>query len=803
MSDASYDDDVSSDSSSQLTSPFNYSSPTPSERLPSAGNRRDSVVPSNNNINVICRFRPSLDQEQSRGGKVIVDTPTSTSCALQGRDTTANFTFDRVFGVDSAQHEVYQFSITQTVDDLMNGYNGTVLAYGQTGSGKSYTMMGSSLYDEDERGIIPRIAEDIFNHIGHGSSDIEYTVGVSYFEIYMEQIRDLLDDSNGPARTSQLRRQPSTASVSGVPGGDLVNTTPTKYHIHQDKTNGIYVKGLKQAFVASSEEMLTVLQKGLKNRTQGQTLMNSESSRSHAIFQIKLTQKHVATDITKRSQLFLVDLAGSEKVDKTGAVGQTLEEAKKINSSLSALGNVINSLTDGKSSHIPYRDSKLTRILQESLGGNSRTSLIINCSPSSLNEQETLSTLRFGTRAKNIKNSAHVNTEVSAANLKQRLAQMEKLNQQNQIYIRQLESELMSWRSGGQPPPSVPPSARSSVTLPNNHLHLSHHSSSVPGSSLSMIYSPSREFQSRLPGPSGRLSQIGSARDEIDRRDKKISELEEMLLSYRMDRLRNSHSEDSKLFGLESTLAQLNDKLTEMELVNVNLRKHLLISEKIIESRDIKINKLKSSLKDQQLMISRETLGFKSKLGDISSKLEYLNKQKEEEISIMKRNSAASSAAVSTMSSAHSDPSSREYPDIEKVPTHTTVEMSRSVRSSKSTTGASLASSRINTTSVTSFATTKKITDDVAPATQSPKLNFTQEYVSIGEFLAESRRRSKLLTPTIPPAGGEHDSSDTSGMFDEPTSPSSKSGLNLRIIKPFRGGSAANSVRSSKVESLS
>ena len=162
--------------------------------------------------------------------------------------------------------------------------------------------------------------------------------------------------------------------------------------------------------------------------------MNEESSRSHTIFQVKLTQKHMETEVIKRSNLFLVDLAGSEKVDKTGAQGQTLEEAKKINSSLSALGNVINALTDGKSTHIPYRDSKLTRILQESIGGNSRTSLIINCSPSSFNELETLSTLRFGTRAKSIKNSAHVNTELSTASLKNRITQLEDESKQSILY---------------------------------------------------------------------------------------------------------------------------------------------------------------------------------------------------------------------------------------------------------------------------------------------------------------------------------------------------------------------------------
>src|SRR3984885_1380645 len=141
--------------------------------------------------------------------------------------------------------------------------------------------------------------------------------------------------------------------------------------------------------------------------------MNAESSRSHSIFLITIQQRNTETGALKTGNLYLVDLAGSEKVGKTGASGQTLEEAKKINKSLSALGMVINNLTDGKSSHIPYRDSKLTRILQESLGGNSRTTLIINCSPSSYNDAETLSTLRFGMRAKAIKNMARVNAELS------------------------------------------------------------------------------------------------------------------------------------------------------------------------------------------------------------------------------------------------------------------------------------------------------------------------------------------------------------------------------------------------------
>jgi kinesin family protein 5 len=192
--------------------------------------------------------------------------------------------------------------------------------------------------------------------------------------------------------------------------------------------------------------------------------MNAESSRSHSIFLITIQQRNTETGAQKTGNLYLVDLAGSEKVGKTGASGQTLEEAKKINKSLSALGMVINALTDGKvcamfismtlswslqAKHIPYRDSKLTRILQESLGGNSRTTLIINCSPSSYNEAETLSTLRFGIRAKSIKNTARVNAELSPLELKGLLSKANAANAKYKSYIEALEAELASWRSGG------------------------------------------------------------------------------------------------------------------------------------------------------------------------------------------------------------------------------------------------------------------------------------------------------------------------------------------------------------------
>ena len=219
--------------------------------------------------------------------------------------------------------------------------------------------------------------------------------------------------------------------------------------VHEDKAKGVYVKGLSDFYVGNAPEVYEIMRQGGNARAVSATNMNAESSRSHSIFVISVQARNTETGTQKTGSLFLVDLAGSEKIGKTGATGQTLEEAKKINKSLSALGMVINALTDGKASHIPYRDSKLTRILQESLGGNSRTTLIINCSPSAYNEVETLSTLRFGIRAKSIKNKARVNAELSPAELKILLKKAQRDQAHAGAYIGLLEREVGIWRAGG------------------------------------------------------------------------------------------------------------------------------------------------------------------------------------------------------------------------------------------------------------------------------------------------------------------------------------------------------------------
>ncbi|KAJ2982277.1 hypothetical protein NUW58_g6478 [Xylaria curta] len=281
-----------------------------------------SAMSSANSIKVVARFRPQNKIELESGGEPIVAFDGNDTCTITSAEAAGSFTFDRVFDMKVKQHQIFDYSIKPTVDDILNGYNGTVFAYGQTGAGKSYTMMGTSI--EDDNGKAP--------------PTIEYTVRVSYMEIYMERIRDLLAPQN-----------------DNLP-------------VHEEKNRGVYVKGLLEIYVSSVEEVFEVMKRGGNARAVAATNMNQESSRSHSIFVITVTQKNLETGSMKSGQLFLVDLAGSEKVGKTGASGQTLEEAKKINKSLSALGMVINALTDGKSSHVPYRDSKLTRILQESLG---------------------------------------------------------------------------------------------------------------------------------------------------------------------------------------------------------------------------------------------------------------------------------------------------------------------------------------------------------------------------------------------------------------------------------------------------
>ncbi|VVT46768.1 uncharacterized protein SAPINGB_P001377 [Magnusiomyces paraingens] len=562
-----------------------------------------SATPSSvaTNIKVIARFRPHNADELAADSSAtsIAEFLSQDSVFIESKDFSGSFTYDRVFDMNSSQLDVFNYSLKQTVDDLLNGYNGTVFAYGQTGSGKSYTMMGpnNSIDDSELRGAIPRIVDRIFDLIIESSEDIEYTVKVSYMEIYMERIRDLL------------------------------NPTSDNLPIHEDKTRGVYVKGLVEEYVSSADEVYEVMRQGSAVRAVASTNMNQESSRSHSIFVITVAQKNTLTGAQKTGQLSLVDLAGSEKVGKTGASGQTLEEAKKINKSLSALGMVINSLTDGKSTHIPYRDSKLTRILQESLGGNSRTSLIVNCSPSTYNDAETLSTLRFGVRAKSIKNKAKINTELSPLELRQLLRKCQAQLEAQFLYTSKLEEELTNWRAGDSPPkeswipfekPALQPqvtnsrgsSARSSLvsvrSVPSSR-------PSTPSQRGNTKQTPSGQKQ-RLSDPKSLnkradtdiveeyMRRENELQDQLSEKESIISEQEQLLVSLRQQIKDEEENEEEEL---ATTAANL-------ELAKLNADLNLQIDNLNYEKKELSITS--GSLSDENTRLTAELQEAKQKL---------------------------------------------------------------------------------------------------------------------------------------------------------------------------------------------
>ncbi|XP_065165361.1 kinesin-like protein KIF3A [Atheta coriaria] len=357
------------------------------------------------NVRVIIRIRPMSKKDHAEGNLDIIELDDEESVLTLtkptgGHEKTKTFKFDHVFGTDCTQMEIYRHIAYPIVEKTLQGYNGTIFAYGQTGTGKTFTMAGDNKVPE-LKGIIPNAFSHIFSHIARASEEKAFAVTVTYLEIYNEDVRDLLS-----------------------------NTPNTKLEVRERKDVGVYVKDLMGFTVDSIESITELMTRGNNNRMTRSTLMNDVSSRSHAIFTITIESKDRLDNKTRIGKLNLVDLAGSERVSRTHATGDRLKEASNINQSLSVLGNVISALVDCKSTHIPYRNSKLTRLLQDSLGGNSKTAMIAMVSPSDADYEESICTLRYASRVKYIKNTVRINVGTKKGLIEGFEAEIEKLKQQ-------------------------------------------------------------------------------------------------------------------------------------------------------------------------------------------------------------------------------------------------------------------------------------------------------------------------------------------------------------------------------------
>ncbi|XP_034022865.1 kinesin-like protein KIF21B isoform X2 [Thalassophryne amazonica] len=401
-------------------------------------------------VKVALRIRPQMANEKIEGCHVCTLVTPGEPQVLLGKDKA--FTYDFVFDIDSEQCQIYQTCVDKLIEGCFEGYNATVFAYGQTGSGKTYTM-GTGFdvsLSQQEQGIIPRAVHQLFEGIQSrklcaqeaGIQPPEFKVSAQFLELYNEEILDLFDGARDP----DSRSRKSTIKI------------------HEDASGSIYTTGVTSRLVQSEAELLQCLKLGALSRTTASTQMNAQSSRSHAIFTIHLCQMRVCQQPqmngggengevngavsssisqpeyeTLMAKFHFVDLAGSERLKRTGATGDRAREGISINCGLLALGNVISALGDQtkKGGHVPYRDSKLTRLLQDSLGGNSRTMMIACVSPSDRDFMETLNTLKYANRARNIKNKVVVNQDKTSQQISALRAE-----------IARLQMELMEYKAG-------------------------------------------------------------------------------------------------------------------------------------------------------------------------------------------------------------------------------------------------------------------------------------------------------------------------------------------------------------------
>lgn len=374
---------------------------------------------SGNGISVYCRFRPHVKKSKNRKEPFqFLDTKTVQVASGVEFDQGVQYKFDKVFTGATTQQEVYDEMGSSIIDQTLEGFNCCLMAYGMTSSGKSHSLYGS-LSNNDQWGVIPRLSKELFERLEsrvEQDMNFEYTVNVSMVELYLEKIHDLL-------------RPKSDKNVA----------------IHERMSDDlgrkeVYIKGCKKVMCSDVSDIIKQLKKGEKNRTIGSTDMNKKSSRSHSLCIVEVVQHNSTTGFHIRSKLMLADLAGSESVRNTHAQGLELKQAQSINKSLTLLAHVIKKLSENRSEHIPYRDSKLTRLLSEALGGNNQTHMLLTCSSEQDYARESIFTMRFGLQAQSIKNAPLVNTIYTLEDYKSMVEQKDQIIQQQSMLIQALES---------------------------------------------------------------------------------------------------------------------------------------------------------------------------------------------------------------------------------------------------------------------------------------------------------------------------------------------------------------------------
>jgi kinesin family protein 11 len=388
------------------------------------------------NVAVVLRCRPLSKSEQTSKAQEVIKCEgreVTISQTVASKTVDRTYHFDRVFGPKTSQESLYNTAIAPMVDEVLNGFNCTIFAYGQTGTGKTHTMTGdlsaASATLTPDSGVIPRAVSHIFNHL-ESQQHSEYSVRCSFLELYNEEITDLLS-SSAPSTGTTTTTANNNNNNNGTANDNSSSSNNNKpVRILEDPRAGVVLAGLEEVNVRNSGEIFTLLDAGNAGRRTAETLLNKQSSRSHSVFIVSVSVREVLPDgeeVIRLGKLYLVDLAGSENITRSGAVDARAKEAGNINKSLLTLGRVITALVEGQG-HVPYRDSKLTRLLRDSLGGRTKTCIIATIAPTVMCQEETVSTLDYAHRAKNIKNRPEINQKISkTTHLKEMSGEIERL----------------------------------------------------------------------------------------------------------------------------------------------------------------------------------------------------------------------------------------------------------------------------------------------------------------------------------------------------------------------------------------